>query len=176
MWPNKDIWFCIKPTSLLEVLSFSDIMVGGDEVQVQEVQEGNAREETQMLTNEEIKEIKEEVDEKEETDILAALLKKTIDTILVEEFFEANTKMNEFRRVLAQGVLLFPEKHTEDKAKVDRLVDSFRAAWKVYKGNGDEKDTLDVFMKEMDDELWLPLCSEDTKAWLYTWYSSFTFH
>ena len=143
---------------------FSDIMVGGDEVQVQEVQEGNAREDTQMLTNEEIKEIKEEVDEKEETDILAALLKKTIDTILVEEFFEANAKMNEFRRVLARGVLLFTEKHTEDKAKVDRLVDSFRAAWKVYRENGNEKATLDVFMKEMDNELWLPLCSEDTKA------------
>ena len=139
-------------------------MVGGDEVQVQEVQEGNAREDTQMLTNEEIKEIKEEVDEKEETDILAALLKKTIDTILVEEFFEANAKMNEFRRVLARGVLLFTEKHTEDKAKVDRLVDSFRAAWKVYRENGNEKATLDVFMKEMDNELWLPLCSEDTKA------------
>ena len=139
-------------------------MVGGDEVQVQEVQEGNAREDTQMLTNEEIKEIKEEVDEKEETDILAALLKKTIDTILVEEFFEANAKMNEFRRVLARSVLLFTEKHTEDKAKVDRLVDSFRAAWKVYRENGNEKATLDVFMKEMDNELWLPLCSEDTKA------------
>ena len=139
-------------------------MGGGDEVQVQEVQEGNAREDTQMLTNEEIKEIKEEVDEKEETDILAALLKKTIDTILVEEFFEANAKMNEFRRVLARSVLLFTEKHTEDKAKVDRLVDSFRAAWKVYRENGNEKATLDVFMKEMDNELWLPLCSEDTKA------------
>ena len=137
-------------------------MVGGDKVQ--EVQEGNAREDTQMLTNEEIKEIKEEVDEKEETDILAALLKKTIDTILVEEFFEANAKMNEFRRVLARSVLLFTEKHTEDKAKVDRLVDSFRAAWKVYRENGNEKATLDVFMKEMDNELWLPLCSEDTKA------------
>ena len=139
-------------------------MVGGDEVQVQEVQEGNTREDTQMLTNEEIKEIKEEVDEKEETDILAALLKKTIDTILVEEFFEANAKMNEFRRVLARSVLLFTEKHTEDKAKVDRLVDSFRAAWKVYRENGNEKATLDVFMKEIDNELWLPLCSEDTKA------------
>ena len=131
-------------------------MVGGDEVQVQEVQEGNAREDTQMLTNEEIKEIKEEVDEKEETDILAALLKKTIDTILVEEFFEANAKMNEFRRVLARSVLLFTEKHTEDKAKVDRLVDSFRAAWKVYRENKDEKTTMDVFMKEMEYQLWVP--------------------
>ena len=137
-------------------------MVGGDEVQ--EVQEGNAREETQMLTDKEIKEIKEEVDKKESGDILVALLKKTVDTIMVEEFFETNTKMNEFRRVLARGVLLFAEKHVEDKAKVDRLVDSFRAAWKVHRKNGDEKATLDVFMKEMNNELWVPLCSEDTKV------------
>ena len=140
----------------------SDIMVGGDEVQ--EVQEGNAREETQMLTDKEIKEIKEEVDKKESGDILVALLKKTVDTIMVEEFFETNTKMNEFRRVLARGVLLFAEKHVEDKAKVDRLVDSFRAAWKVCKEDGDEKATLDVFMKEMNNELWVTLCSEDTKV------------
>ena len=66
--------------------------------------------------------------------------------------------------MLARGVLLFAEKHAEDKAKVDRLVDSFRAAWKVYRENGDEKTTLDVFMKEMDNELWLPLYLEDTKG------------
>ena len=82
-------------------------MVGSDEVQVQEVQEGNAQEEKQeqMLTDEEIKEIKEEVDEKEIADLLAALLKKTIDTIMVEEFLETNMKMNEYRKVLARGVL-----------------------------------------------------------------------
>ena len=132
-------------------------MVGGDEVQVQEVQEGNAQCETQekMLTDEEIKEIKEEVDEEESADLLVSLLKKTINTILVEEFFETNTKMNEFRRVLARGILLFAEKHGEDKAKVDRLVDSFRAVWKVYREKGDEKTTMDVFMKEMDNELWV---------------------
>ena len=132
-------------------------MVGGDEVQVQEVQEGNAQCEMQekMLTDEEIKEIKEEVDEEESADLLVSLLKKTINTILVEEFFETNTKMNEFRRVLARGILLFAEKHGEDKAKVDRLVDSFRAVWKVYREKGDEKTTMDVFMKEMDNELWV---------------------
>ena len=108
-------------------------MVGGEEVQVREVQEGNAQGETQekLLTDEVIKEIKEEVDEKESGDVLVALLKKTIDTIMVEEFFETNTKMNEFRSVLVSGILQFAEKHAEDKAKVDRLVDSFRAAWKV---------------------------------------------
>ena len=65
---------------------------------------------------------------------------------------------------MARGVLLFAEKHAEDKAKVYRLLDSFRAAWKVYRENGDEKTTLDVFMKEMDNELWLPLYLEDTKV------------
>ena len=132
-------------------------MVGSDEVQVQEVQEGNAQCETQekMLTDEEIKEIKEEVDEEESAYLVISLLKKTINTILVEEFFETNTKMNEFRRVLARGILLFAEKQGEDKAKVDQLVDSFRAAWKVYREKGDEKTTMDVFMKEMDNELWV---------------------
>ena len=44
------------------------MMVGSDEVQVQEVQEGNAQNETRMLTDEDIKEIKEKVDGKEEAD------------------------------------------------------------------------------------------------------------
>ena len=123
-------------------------MVGGDEVQ----------DETQTLTNEDIK---EKVDEKEEADVVIVLLKKIIDTIVVEEFLETNRKMNLFRRVLAQGVLKFAENHAEDTAKLDRLVDSFRAAWKVYKEDGDEKATMDVFMKEMNNELWI---SEDTKA------------
>ena len=72
-------------------------MVGGDEVQ--EIQEGNAQGERQekMLTEDVIKEIKEEVDKKESGDILVVLLKKTIDTIIVEKFFETNTKMNELR-------------------------------------------------------------------------------
>ena len=117
-----------------------------------------------MLTDEEIKEIKEKVDEKEEADVVFVLLKKTINTIMIEEFFEANKKMNQFRSVLARGVLLFAEKHAEDTAKLDRLVDSFRAAWKVYKEGGDEKATMDVFMKEMNNELWVPLYSEGTKA------------
>ena len=138
------------------VIIFSDIMVGGDEVQ-DETQ-------GQQLTNEDIKEIKEKVDEKEEADVVMILLKKIIDTIIVEEFLDTNRKMNLFRRVLAKGVLKFAEEHTEDTAKLDRLVDSFRASWKVYKEHGDEEKTMDVFMKAMNNELWLPLCSEDTKA------------
>ena len=49
----------------------------------------------------------------------------------------------------------------DDTPKMERFVDSFRAAWKVYKKDGDEKATLDAFMKAMDNELWI---SDDTKA------------
>ena len=145
-------------------------MVGGDEVQVQEVSEGNAQDETQgpQLTNEDIKEIKEKVDEEEEIDLVVVLLKKIIGTITMEEFFEVNRKMNLFRTVLSKGILKFAEGHMDDTPKMDRFADSFRAAWKVYKKDGDEKVTLDAFMKAMDNELWFneefPLCSDDTKA------------
>ena len=132
-------------------------MVGGDEVQ-DETQ-------GQQLTNEDIK-------KEEEVDALLVLLKKIMDTIMMEEFFEANRKMNLFRRVLADGILKFAEEDIDDRPKMDLFVDLFRAGWKVYKVNGDKKATMDVFMKTMNNELW---DSEDTKAWLYTWSSSFTF-
>ena len=138
------------------VIIFSDIMVGGDEVQeVQDETQG------QQLTDEDVKEINEKVDEKEEADALLVMLKKIIDTIMIEEFFETNRKMNLFRRVLADGILKFAEKNGGDTAKMDRLVDSFRAAWKVYKEGGDNAATMDVFMKEMNNELW---DSEHTEA------------
>ena len=133
-------------------------MVGGDEVQVQE---GNAQDETQTLTNEDIKEIKEKVDEEEEGDFLHVMLKKLVETIMMEEFFETNRKMNLFRRVLAQGILKFAEGHMDDTPKVDRFVDSFRVAWKVYKEDGDKEKTTDAFMKAMDNELWTPSNSEE---------------
>ena len=133
-------------------------MVGGDEVQVQE---GNAQDETQTLTNEDIKEIKEKVDEEEEGDFLHVMLKKLVETIMMEEFFETNRKMNLFRRVLAQGILKFAEGHMDDTPKVDRFSDSFRAAWRVYKEDGDKEKTMDAFMKAMDNELWTPSNSEE---------------
>ena len=139
-------------------------MVGGDEVQVQEVQEGNAQDETQTLTNEDIEEIKEKVEEKEEKeeiDLVALLLKKIIDTVMMEELFEINRKMNLFRKVLAQGVLKFAEGHMDDTPKMDRFSDSFRAAWRVYKEDGDKEKTMDAFMKAMDNELWTPSNSEE---------------
>ena len=143
-------------------------MVGGDEVEVQEVSEGNAQDETQTLTKEDIKEIKEKVDEEEEVDALVLLLKKMLDTIMMEEFFETNRKLNLFRHVLARGILKFAEGHTHDTPKMEKFVDSFRAAWKVYKKDGDREKTMDAFMKAMDNELWFneefPLSSEFTKA------------
>ena len=111
------------------------------------------------MTNEEIK---EKVDEKEECDALVELLKKIVDTIMMEELFEVNRKMILFRNVLAEGILKFAEKHMNDKTKMELFVDSFRAGWKVYKANGDKEKTLDVFMKMMDNGLWEE--SEDTVA------------
>ena len=134
-------------------------MVGGDEVQ----------DEMQTLTNEDTKK-EEEADV--EGDALLVLLKRTIDTIMMEELFQTNRKMNLFRNVLAKGVSKFAEKHEGDTAKMDLFVDSFRAAWKTFKQHGDHEKTMDVFMKTMNNELWI---SEDTKAWLYTWSSNFTF-
>ena len=133
-------------------------MVGGDEVQVQE---GNAQDETQTLTNEDNEEIKEKVEEKEEIDLVTLLLKKIIDTVMMEELFEINRKMNLFRKVLAQGVLKFAEGHMDDTPKMDRFSDSFRAAWRVYKEDGDKEKTMDAFMKAMDNELWTPSNSEE---------------
>ena len=127
------------------------------------------RDETQMLTDEEIKEIKEEVDEREEADdVLVALLKKTIDTIMIEEFFETNKKMNQFRQVLAQGILSFAQNHEGDTPKMDLFVNAFRAAWKVYRDSGDETTTLDVFMNEMNNELWTSSESKDKEVCLCT--------
>ena len=138
-------------------------MVDGDEVQVQEVQEGNAQDEMQgpQLTNEDIKEIKEKVNEEEECDVLHVLLKKVVETIMMEEFFEINRKMNLFRKVLAEGVLKFAEGHMDDTPKMERFVDSFRVAWRVYKEDGDKEKTMDAFMKAMDNKLWTPSNSEE---------------
>ena len=131
-------------------------MVGGDEVQ-DETQ-------SQMLTNEELEEIKEEVDQRESDCFVAELIKNTVGTIMIEEFYETDKKMNRFRNVLAQGMLTFAEKHTEDKAKLDRFVDAFRTSWKAFKENEDEKNVLDVFMIEMKNDLWTSPVSKDKEV------------
>ena len=112
---------------------------------------------TQTLTKEDAKKEEEEV----KGDPLVTLLKRTIDTIMMEELFEADRKMNLFRHVLAEGVLKFAEKHAGDRPNLVLFVDSFRAAWKTFKQDGDRKKTMDEFMKTMNNELWT---SDDTLA------------
>ena len=129
-------------------------MVGGDEVQ----------DETQSQMNEELEEIKEEVDQKESGCFVAELIKNTVGTIMIEEFYETDKKMNRFRNVLSKGMLAFAEKHTEDTAKLDRFVDAFRTSWKAFKENEDEKNVLDVFMNEMKNELWTSPDSKDKEV------------
>ena len=58
--------------------------------------------------------------------------------------------------MLAQGVFRFAEKHPGDTEKLDLFVDAFRAAWRIYREGGDEKTIIDVFMREMDNGLWVP--------------------
>ena len=62
-----------------------------------------------------------------------------------------------FRQVLAEGALKFAEMEGagNSKVKLDKLVDSFQAAWKDWKEKED-KSAVDVFMKEMDNKLWYP--------------------
>ena len=66
--------------------------------------------------------------------------------------------MNVFQQVLADGVLKFAqtEEAENSRVKLDRFVDSFRAAWKKWKKEEDEESVLSVFMREMDNELWHP--------------------
>ena len=68
--------------------------------------------------------------------------------------------MNAFRQVLADGVLKFAqtEEAENSRVKLDRFVDSFRAAWKEWKKEEDEGSVVNVFTKEMDNELWHPEC------------------
>ena len=119
------------------------------------------------MTYEELRAMAEEIDEKkkeengkeeERPDFLLRLLEHCINTILLEEMSLVGQKMNEFRRVLAEGVLRFAEmKEAENsKEKLERLVDSFRAAWKDWKSKNDKESAVNVFMREMNNELWNP--------------------
>ena len=49
----------------------------------------------------------------------------------------------------------------DDTPKMERFVNSFRVAWKVFKKDGDQKATMDAFMKAMGNELWIPSNSEE---------------
>ena len=120
-------------------------------------------EEEKNLTDEELRAIAQEVkkreeEKKESSDFVAQLLEHCINTILLEEMTGVGRKMNAFRQALAAGVLKFAEREEAENstAKMDRFVDSFRAAWKDWKEKEDQESVVNVFMKEMDNELWYP--------------------
>ena len=155
----------IRPTPFaikLDVLTqgfIIDTMVGGDETQTQAVK---------SKVIEGIQELKEEMEalpdiipggephDKRKPDVIFLLLQRSIDTILLEEVTSVGLKMNDYKALLAQGILKFAEEHQENRANMDRLVDAFRASWKVYRECEDGKRTMDVFMKEMNSQLRIP--------------------
>ena len=117
-----------------EVIELSDV-----EIKKEEVGEEMKEEEVKLLTDEEVRAIAEEIDKREEEsekkerpDFVLKLVEHCINTILLEEMTLVGQKMNAFRRVLAEGVLRFAkmEEAENSRAKLDRFVDSFRAAWK----------------------------------------------
>ena len=149
-----------------EVIELSDSEIkeedptGEDEV-------GEEMEEVKLLTDEELQRIAEEVDKREEEhvkkamenpDFVAKLLEHSINTILLEELNGVGQRMNAFRKALADGLMKFAEREDaqDSTAKMDRFVDSFRAAWKEWKKYEDGEHVVNVFMKEMDNELWYP--------------------
>ena len=87
----------------------------------------------ELLTEGEVQDIKEDIKE-EKPDLIVLLLKKCIDTILLEEVADIGTKMNEYRRVLAQGVMSFAEQNdaVDNTPKLEKFMDSFRAGWKEW--------------------------------------------
>ena len=138
-----------------------------DEDPTGEDEVGEEMEEEKLLTDEELRAIAEEVDEREgesvkkameKPDFVAKLLEHCINTILLEELNGVGQRMNAFRKALAEGVMKFAQREeaVDSTAKMDRFVDSFRAAWKDWKEKEDAESVLNVFMKEMDNELWYP--------------------
>ena len=134
---------------------------------VVEAAEEMEEEEVKLLTDKEVRAIAEEVDKREEEsvkkleerpDFITKLLEHCINTILLEEMTGVGRKMNAFRQALAAGVLKFAEREEAENstAKMDRFVDSFRAAWKDWKEKEDQESMVNVFMREMDNELWYP--------------------
>ena len=151
-----------------EVLIEDEIVEIKDEDQTGEDEVGEEMEEEEKnLTDEELRAIAEEVNKREEEsvkeamerpDFITKLLEHCINTILLEEMTVVGQKMNAFRQALAAGVLKFAEREEAENstAKMDRFVDSFRAAWKDWKEKEDQESMVNVFMQEMDNELWFP--------------------
>ena len=117
------------------------------------------RKKTKPLPREQIPVVKMEVEEEEkeeEPDALILLIKKTIDTIMLEEAAEMGNKMDRYRGALSRGILKVAEKMDAagSRVKLHKLVDAMRLGWKEWKTSGDEKVTLDTFMRAMDNEHW----------------------
>ena len=147
-----------------EVIDLSNVEIKEEEED--EVGE-EMEEEEKNLTDEELRAIAQEVDKREEEsikkleerpDFITKLLEHCINTILLEEMTGVGRKMNAFRQALAAGVMKFAEREEAENstAKMDRFVDSFRAAWKDWKEKEDQESMVNVFMREMDNELWYP--------------------
>ena len=100
-------------------------------------------------------EAEERKKEKEVDNALLMLVQTTIKAVAMEEAMSINEKMERYRSILAKGVVAFAGGHEDARPKMERFVDSFRAGWKAFKQNEDEKATLDVFMKAMNNELWV---------------------
>ena len=143
-----------------------EVLVEDEIVEIKEedeVGEEMEEEEEKNLTDEELRAIAQEMNKREEekkesSDFVAQLLEHCINTILLEEMTGVGRKMNAFRQALAAGVLKFAEREEAENstAKMDRFVDSFRAAWKDWKEKEDQESVVNVFMREMDNELWYP--------------------
>ena len=148
-----------------EVIDLTETQ-GDMQIEEEELEEGEVIEEEEppkLLTDEELEAIVDRVDKREKEDeqkkkrpdLNVKLLEHSINIILWEELHLVGDKMNAFRQVLAEGALKFADSEgaRNSKVKLDKLVDSFRAAWKEKE---DKKSAADVFMKEMDNELWYP--------------------
>jgi len=98
----------------------------------------------------------EETKEEEGECLLHLFIEQVAKAILMEEMQLLSQKLCEYRHVLSEGILKMAEQmDAEGKpAKMEKFVDSFRAGWKEWKEKGDKKSTLDVFMWNMDCELW----------------------
>ena len=127
-------------------------MVGGDEIQ--EV----------MDTTTQTEDTKPEVKEEEKPDVIRFMLEKVIDTILMEEVCLVGTKMNNYKATLSKAILEFAEGHQDETVNLDRLVDSFRAGWKVYREKEDEKAAVKSFMKAMNNQVWVEKKEEGEPA------------
>ena len=108
----------------------------------------------------EVEEMKEEEDDKKGT-FLGEMIGSLRDTILYEEVYSLGEDMTRYRKLLAAAVLKLAEKEgaEEERPKLDKFVDSFRAGWKEFRKTGDEKACVDTFMRHMESELWYsPTC------------------